>query len=322
MTDPLGEHYLARRLELPGGNAATLVHRPAPQNSRGAVLYVHGFIDYFFQDHVAEHFTQRGFDFYAIDLQGYGRSIVPGQTPFYVTDLGVYGHDLDAAWRMIAEDGHQQVILLAHSTGGLIVPLWLADRPQVHAEALVLNSPWFDLVGSPLMRTLGTQAIHVIGRIAPRFVMPQALEPTYGQSIHADEHGEWDYDLNWKPLSDTPIQAGWISAIRRGQARLHRGLDLDLPILVMHSDTSVLNLKSWAPEAMSADTVLDVSHMSKWAPKLGSRVSDLTVPGGMHDLFLSAPKVRQGAFEAMDAWLDDVAGLSEFADGNHPDTSA
>lgn len=316
MTDPLGEHYTARQLHLPGGSAATLVHRPAPENSRGAVLYVHGFVDYFFQDHVAEHFTQRGFDFYAIDLQGYGRSIVPGETPYYVTDLGVYGEDLDAAWEMIADDGHDRVILLGHSTGGLIAPLWLADRPTVRAEALVLNSPWFDLAGPQLMRTVGTQVLHVIGRVAPRFVMPQELDPAYGESLHTEHYGEWTYDLDWKPVRGIPIHAGWISAIRRGHARLHRGLDLDLPVLVMHSDASALGLGAWSKEAMRADTVLDVAHMSQWAPKLGSRVTDLTVPGGMHDLFLSAPEVRQSAFEAMDNWLDEVAGLPEFDDSS------
>lgn len=319
MSDPLGEHYRARRLELPSGGAATLVHLASPANHRGAVLYVHGFVDYFFQDHLADHFAERGFDFYALDLQGYGRSIVEGETPYFVTDLRVYDEDLDAAWEQIAADGHDRVILLAHSTGGLIAPLWLADRrATVHAEALVLNSPWFDLAGSDLMRTVGTQVIHAIGRFAPRFVLPQELDPSYGESIHADHHGEWTYDTSWKPIEGAPIHAGWISAIRRGHARLHAGLDLDVPALVMHSDRSLLGRGTWSEESMRADTVIDVRHMSKWASKLGPRVTDLTVPGGMHDLFLSAPQVRAGVFRAMDEWLDEVAGLPEFDDDAPP----
>ena len=60
---------------------ATLVRRRADAPTRRAVLYLHGFVDYFFQTHLAEFFTDRGFDFYALDLRKYGRSLLPHQTP-------------------------------------------------------------------------------------------------------------------------------------------------------------------------------------------------------------------------------------------------
>lgn len=44
-------------LPLRGGASATLLRRRAAAGGRGAILYVHGFADYFFQEHVAEHFT-------------------------------------------------------------------------------------------------------------------------------------------------------------------------------------------------------------------------------------------------------------------------
>ena len=56
----------------------------------GAVLYVHGFTDYFFQEHLAEHFAAKGYQFYALDLRKCGRSLRDGQTPHYVTDLALY----------------------------------------------------------------------------------------------------------------------------------------------------------------------------------------------------------------------------------------
>ena len=52
---------------------ATLVRRSDP-GVRRAVLYVHGWSDYFFQTHLAEAFEDWGYDFYALDLRRYGRS--------------------------------------------------------------------------------------------------------------------------------------------------------------------------------------------------------------------------------------------------------
>lgn len=63
-----------------GPVVATLVRRRAERPSGRAVLYVHGFVDYFFQTHLADFFAERGWDFYALDLRKYGRSLLPGQT--------------------------------------------------------------------------------------------------------------------------------------------------------------------------------------------------------------------------------------------------
>ena len=60
------------------------------------MLHVHGFADYFFQTAYAEWWTERGYDFYALDLRKYGRSILPHQTPNYIADLHDYFPELDA----------------------------------------------------------------------------------------------------------------------------------------------------------------------------------------------------------------------------------
>lgn len=305
--DHLGPEYTTRTIPLGGDLNATLVrHRAAAtaSNARGAVLYVHGWIDYFFQTHVADHFADLGYDFYAVDLRHYGRSLRPEAVPFYTTDLREYYEELDASAELITRDGHERLVVLGHSTGGLIAPVWLADRREtLRPEALILNSPWLDLAEPWLMRTVGTWAIRGLGRRRPTVVLPHTLSPAYGESIHADHRGEWRYNLDWKPIVGTPVHAGWLAAVRKAQARVHRGLGLDLPVLVMHSDASRLGLKKWVPEAMTADTVLDVQQMVQWAPALGSDVTTVMIAGGMHDLFLSASPVRHRAFARMDDWL-------------------
>ncbi len=310
MTDPietddhLGAGYTSREITLKRNLVATLVRHRAETNTRGAVLHLHGWLDYFFQTHVAEHFAGLGYDFYALDLRHYGRSLRGTAQPFFTNDLREYYEELDAAFRLITDaDGHQRLVVLGHSTGGLLGPLWLADRrATVTPEALILNSPWLDLQENWLMRTAGTWAIRGASRAVPKVVLPHSISPAYGESLHADYRGEWTYNLEWKPKT-APVHMAWIAAVRRAQARVHRGLKLELPILMLHSDHSRLGMKKWAPEAMTTDTVLDVEQMVQWAPTLGSDVTTVMIAGALHDVFLSAPPVRGRAFDRMDDWL-------------------
>ena len=69
------------------------------------MLYVHGFVDYFFQTHLAEFFTARGYDFYALDLRKYGRSLLDHQTPNFCRDMSEYFPEIDAAVRIIRDGG-------------------------------------------------------------------------------------------------------------------------------------------------------------------------------------------------------------------------
>ena len=133
-----------------GELCATLVRRArgaaaASVPVRRAVLYVHGFIDYFFQAHVADAFDAAGWDFYALDLRRYGRSLRAQNRPNYCTDLAQYDAEISAAINIIrADDKHEIVALMGHSTGGLITS-WYAHRGARRTEvnALVLNSPFF-----------------------------------------------------------------------------------------------------------------------------------------------------------------------------------
>lgn len=306
-TDILGDPYLAETIVLPpddeGEVVATLVSRRAGRPTRKAVLHVHGFCDYFFQTPAADHWTERGYDFYALDLRKYGRSLRPHQTPNYARDITEYFGELDEAYRRITErDGHDHVVFSAHSTGGLIVSLWL-DRTRRRVAGLFLNSPWFDLNGSFLVRTAGTAAIDQIGARRPYQVIPRHVSGLYGRSLHRDHGGAWDYNTDWKPIESWPVYAGWLRAIRRAHAALHRGLDVGAPALVMTSARSV-HPREWEPAVDSSDVVLDVGLIAKWAHKVGPHVTLVKVPGALHEVTLSRPDVRDEVFAELDRWLD------------------
>ena len=266
------------------------------------MLYVHGFADYFFQTGFAQWWLERGYDFYALDLRKYGRSIRPGQTPTYVTDLADYDAELDVAWQRITErDGHEQVVVAAHSTGGLVTSLWLDRRRPAELVGLVLNSPWLDLQGSVLLRTVGTAVIKQLGARQPMREIRRDVSGLYGRSLHRDHGGEWDFDLTWKPLESFAVYVGWLRAVRTGHARLQRGLDVPAPVLVLSSDRSGVPTEM-GDEVHSADIVLEVPQIRRWATALGAHVTYVAVPGARHDVVLSRPDARRRAYDEIERW--------------------
>ncbi|MEV0292873.1 alpha/beta hydrolase [Nocardia sp. NPDC050710] len=319
--DVLGAGYEQRTIPLgpdPDGEGeavATLV-RYTPDTgaaaTESAVLYVHGFTDYFFQQHLAEHLHGRGHRFYALDLRKCGRSLRDGQTPHYVTDLARYDAELNEALRIVKEETGGTVLLVAHSTGGLIVPLWLNRLNKKIGTAaagitgLVLNSPWFDLQGPSYYRTVGTPIIHALGRFRSMFELPGGEIRTYGDSLHHTAAGEWDYNLDWKPLSGFPVRLGWLRAIRSGHAQLHKGLDVGVPSLILRSRLTTFTRK-YGPAADVADVVLDVRQIQRWAGCIGDRTNIVPIDGARHDVFLSSAEPRAKAFAELDHWLDWLA---------------
>ena len=180
--------------------------------------------------------------------------------------------------------------------------LW-ADERRPALAAMVLNSPWLDLQGSLLLRTAGTKAIDQIGARRPYLVVPRDVSGFYARSLHSDHDGEWDFDLAWKPLQSWPVYAGWLRAVRRGHARVHRGLDVPAPVLVLTSATSGRS-KVYDDTCSSTDIVLDVEQIRKWAPKLADHVTMVRIPGALHDVTMSRAPVRERVFAETSRWLD------------------
>lgn len=304
--DVLGAPYETLVLPLAddeeGPVVATLVRsRTEAASPRGAVLHVHGFADYFFQTGLAQWWNARGYDFHALDLRKYGRSWLPHQTPTYVADLATYDEDLDAALAVVAAE-HDRVVLSGHSTGGLVVPLWWHDRRPAGVVGCVLNSPWLDLRGSWLVRALATPVVDAVGARRPMRVLEREVSGNYARSLHRDHGGEWDFDLRWKPVESFPVRLGWLRAVRRGHARVHAGLDVPGPVLVLGSDRTGSDSVS-GPELFETDVVLDVEQIRRWSTQLGRHVSLVQVPGAMHDVYLSRSTARERVYDELGRWV-------------------
>jgi alpha-beta hydrolase superfamily lysophospholipase len=289
---------------------ATLVRRADGEPAAHTVLAVHGFTDYFFNTELADHFAGAGFRFYALDQHKCGRSWREGQTPHFTTDLARYDRELERAVETIATENPGATILVyGHSAGGLIVSLWL-DRVRRRAATaalsiggLVLNSPWLDLHGPAILRTrLTSTAIGAMSRVRKTRVVRGTSRGGYGLTLHRDYDGEFDYDLRWKPLGGFPVTFGWIHAIRRGHATLHRGLDVGVPNLILRSDHSVTESAA-AASMQRGDAVLDVTQIARWAGCIGNRTTVVPIRDAKHDVFLSLADPRAVAYRELAGWL-------------------
>ncbi len=287
---------------------ATLVRRRAAAHSTSprAVLHIHGFIDYFHQVHLADEYNARGYDFYALDLRKYGRSLRGDPHPNFVKDVREYYPEISASIAIITGDeGIDQLVLNCHSTGCLIASLYAHEgRYRDRIDALIFNSPFFD---SPLdpAATFVLTLIAPFGRFRPYLPVSAGVSPAYVHSIHRDFHGEWHFDLRLKPVAGFPTYLGWVRAILGARARLRRGLHISAPVLLMHSARSI-QVSEWSPDVHGADAVLNVAHMIRDSVHLGPNVTLVEIEGGMHDLVLSRPGVREHVFAEMFSWLDRV----------------
>jgi alpha-beta hydrolase superfamily lysophospholipase len=285
-----------------GEVTATLVASKFNLGKRKSVLYLHGYVDYFFQAHVGQEFNDHNFDFYALDLRKYGRSLLAHQHPHYCKDIREYYEEISIAIRQIQESSNSEIFLLAHSTGGLIASNYMNDGQERDLiKGLILNSPFLDFNQDSFQMSIVCLVAKLITGMFPYAKVNGALSPAYAQSIHKDFYGEWNYNLDWKPIT-FPTYLAWLLAVQKGHKRLANS-NIKVPVLVMHSSASA-EVSTFSEEAMSNDIVLEVSNIKRIGIKLGRQVTLLEIDNAQHDIFLSGKTVRDIAFDEMFIWLN------------------
>ncbi len=283
----------------------TLISRQTQKNTKKAFLYLHGFNDYFFQDHMADWANKEGLNFYALELRKYGRSILPNQTPNDFRDYHEYFEDIDTAIKHIKEnDNNEKIVFMGHSNGGLISSLYADEgKYKDNINLLILNSPFFEFNIDPILKATFLPLMSALGKSFPKIASPVGLDTGYGYSIHKSHKGEWDYDLKLKPDAGFKIHAGWIRAVRTAQKRLQSGLNIQVPILVMYSKKSV-KPGNFKPEMKHSDSVLNVKDIEFYSDKLGPNITKVSFEGGLHDLLLSEKPVREKVLSTMSDFVN------------------
>lgn len=281
----------------------TLIRRVArPDNPRGLVLHVHGYNDYFFQSHMAHAFAELGLAFYAVDMRRAGRSLKPGDKPHHISHINELADDIGTAVAAARADaGELPVLVHAHSTGGLAATVWASDSPDPALAGLILNSPFYGLVlkqGERVALTL-TPAI---SRVRPAQVVARVPSPYTAALL---DQGDWDINAAWKKPEGEPATAGWLNATRAAQRRVAKGLDINVPVLVAHCDSTGPD-RADNPRHQSQDVVVDVELTAAYAAGLGTQVKAVVVEGSIHDLALSAPEPRERFFSEVAGFVDTV----------------
>ncbi len=284
---------------------ATLITSKFNIGDRKSVLYLHGYVDYFFQAHLGEKFIANDFDFYALDMRKYGQSLLAHQHPNYCRDIKEYFEEISVAIRQIYESSNGDVFLLGHSTGGLIASNYMNYGQERNLiKGLILNSPFLDFNQTNFQKSIVYLVAKLNACIFPYSKVDGALSPAYAQSLHKDFYGEWNFNLDWKPIKGFPTYFSWILAIRNGHKNLENS-NINVPVLVMHSSGSS-KISTFSEETKNNDIVLDINDIKRVGAKLGKQVTLCEIENAQHDIFLSSKNVRESAFTKMFAWLNNL----------------
>lgn len=306
-TDHLGKGfemaYVSQPDDYSGSVRITVIRIKAKNESRRAVLYIHGFSDYFFQKEMAEMFAYKGYNFYAVDLRKYGRSLTERQKMFQVRNLHEYFSDINATVDIILSDGNSKIALLGHSTGGLTSALYMTEKPSPYIKALMLNSPFLDWNLPAFIKKAVIPAVSFIGHFIPNMHVKQKPDSGYAESLSTAHGGEWTYRTDWKPDILPNPDMGWIRAIDIAQKQL-RHRKINVPVLLMHSDDSVRNGDS-KEKYNHADAILDVKDISCYGRRLGNDVTEISFRGALHDIALSRKSIRDEMYDTMISWLKE-----------------
>lgn len=279
---------------------ATLIKANANESGRPAVLYVHGFQDYFYHPHVAEAYLGKGINFYALDLRKYGRSLLPHQHINYCKDLSEYFEEITAALHIIKEESGGKILYNGHSTGCLTGSLYMnKGEARDLIDAAVLNSPFLEFFLPNALK----YAIKIVGGLSARFD-PYANRIVPDSPYLKGLNNRTPFNPAWRLINDMPLFYKWALAAGRGHAFLQKKSRIEIPVLVMHSDKSVTPGLD-VPELDISDGVLNVEHIKKYGPGLGSNVTMLEIKDAIHDVFMSpTPGVREGALEQAMTWVE------------------
>ncbi|MFD1382143.1 alpha/beta hydrolase [Rhodanobacter aciditrophus] len=311
--DHLGPLFVAHTYRFKGPATSvvtTLIEHLKNPDSHQAILYLHGYTDYFFQHDLAEHVAAQGKRFFALDLQGYGRSIRPNTPPNWCESMEQYHDDITIALAEMANKGVSEVVIMAHSTGGLIASSFLAKEfdmtqernlPFPAIKGLILNSPFLALPFPPKVLKRLSWPIWLAVSLLPFHSLRAQKISTYAKTLHRSFAGEWDYRLDWKPAQGFPLSFHWLKQIILAQRNLHKQ-QIETPTLLCHSACSTLKSED-LDYTRQGDGVLDVESMKQAAQSTFANLQLRSIKGGFHDLFLSPKNVRDDYLEQLDHWL-------------------
>lgn len=290
--DNISKNFKKQEIVIDKKTSANIVYRDI--DSDKAVLYIHGFSDFFYNEELATKYWENDFAFYALDLREHGRSIRDDGKRFYIERVEDYFKEIDVAiYKMLAT--HNKVILQGFSMGGLVTSLYMKKGfYRSHIDAAILVSPLFKFSTNTFQDYFVRPVVLGLAKFFPflKYSVDTEKYKEYITRISMDhEH------LNHKNI---PLYFGWFRAMYDGIAQLEEGLDIKKPLLVMSSDKSEKNIANYKH---NSDILLDVNDMKSRSKLLGPDVTYIAIEDAVHDIFVSNPKSRKKAYEQLFEWI-------------------
>lgn len=283
------------------GEVSAAVEYAVLPDTDTAVLYIHGYMDYFFQHHLASYFIDQGISFYAIELRKYGSSIKSHQHENYFKDITEYDEEISIVFNKMKQHGHSKIILNGHSTGGLIATYYALYGEHKHLiSGIILNSPFLEFNTSNVLKRV-LPFITPLANLFPYYKFTQ-LPPFYTQSLHKNHKGRWDFNLKYKPIPSFITYFGWIRAVSMAQRKVRRETIETIPCVIFHSDRSCF-ASTWDDLMHSSDAVLNVEDIKVFGEKIYPDADIVEIKNAVHDVVLSADEVIDDYFMNISKWL-------------------
>jgi alpha-beta hydrolase superfamily lysophospholipase len=228
--------------------------------------------------HLTDHMTIRGFEVWACDLRGHGRS---GGKRGHINSFDDYLDEIGLLIKMAKDrDPAKKVFLLGHSLGGLIAPEY-ALRNASQLTGLILSAPALrDKVKVPPAKAF---LARILSQLAPTYSTTTGLDPNL---LSRDPEVVRKYVED--PLVHAVATARFFTEFRRAQHETMRSADkITLPCLVLQG---------------GADEIVDVSATSHFFEKLGSSDKTLKIYDGFYHEVLNEPD-NESVINDIEAWM-------------------
>ena len=268
-------------------------------NNNNALIWIHGYNDYYYNLYIGEKFIKKGFDIYAVKLRRYQQN--NHNKIFYCDNLNEYIQDIDNIFPKILEKKYNKIILYGHSMGGLVSSIYCKDgKYKDKITHLVLNSPFFDFKVSFFEKILLYYIIYYLGYFFPNLII-RSIDLNTENYLTKNIKKRFYINNKYKLDVLSPVYASWIKTIIDYQNRIkYKNLSLNIPILVLFCTKSTIFTNS----DQTGDDTLEVDHIDKYSNNLGSNIKKYKFENAIHDIFSSSLNTINDAFEITLNWIN------------------
>ena len=248
---------------------------------KAAIVLVHGYAEHSGRyHHVAERFTEAGYDVYAFDLRGHGRS--EGKPRVYVLSIEEHTGDLERFLASVRERaGSLPLFLLGHSMGGAISARFLVGDDHGLAGTIL---------SAPAVRRAGIFGRPVegfflfIAGLVPRWHFPKLDDAKVSRDPEVVER----YD-NDPLIYRDGMPLGTAAAIVRSARYVDKNAgQIELPIFIGHG---------------TDDALVNFIASERLHDRVGSKDKTLKLYRGLYHEILNEPE-RDQVMQDMIDWLD------------------